>query len=280
MNKITVKSKAKVNFTLDICGVENGFHNISSIVCSISVFDRVIVKKRKDNKITLKCRGLEIGCDYLDNNAYKTAKLLQEKFNTSGVDIFIDKKIPVGGGLGGSSADICAILIAMKKLFSLDVDLVEIANSLGSDTGYMLNGGWAVISGRGDVVEKLDCPCEFYLLLIKDQKSVLAKDCYKLYDKLNQLSSSSTQKAKQYLLSGDKVNFLSCMGNDLYAPAKQLNPQIEINFNHLKQIAPCVMTGSGSTVVGVFLSKKALNQVYKKLKPIYQENLIKTKTMN
>ena len=155
MKRVKIKVPAKINLTLDITGVKDGYHHLKSIVSSINLYDTITLIKRNDDKITLLEKGIESGCDTQKNNAFKACKAFINKFGTTGVDIVLNKKIPVGGGLGGSSADIAGVLNGMKKLFGIDGSVKDLADELGSDSRYMLEGGWAVISERGNKVKKL-----------------------------------------------------------------------------------------------------------------------------
>ena len=92
--------------------------------------------------------------DAFVGNVY-TAETFKDAFNTNGVDVTVTRNIPTGSGMGGSSADIVGVLKAMQKLFKIDCDLKPIADSLGSDTGYLLTGGFARLYGRGEIVEPL-----------------------------------------------------------------------------------------------------------------------------
>ena len=137
MRKVKVKIPAKINITLDVLDkTPDGFHDLKSLVASINIYDKITLKKRKDVFISLKEKGNVTGLQE-ENNAYKTAKKFMAKYDTPGVNIVIDKKIPIANGLGGSSADIAGVLIAMKKLYKVDCDLSELASELGSDVCYM-----------------------------------------------------------------------------------------------------------------------------------------------
>ena len=278
MNKVKIFAPAKVNFTLDILGEEQGFHKIKSLVSTISVGDSVILKKRNDSNITITQKGIIVDCPLEQNNAYKSAKLFMETFNTRGVDIVIKKRIPLGGGLGGSSADICAVLKGMKKLYKIEQDITPLANSLGSDTAYMLDGGLAVIEGRGEIVSHINASLNLHMLLLTADSSVTSGECYKEFDKIGNTFESLTDKAVESLVNRSYQEFVSTLKNDLYIPAKTLCPEIEQNLNLLKEQGDCFMTGSGSATVGVYKTRRARNKAYKKLLPIVTTKLIKIKT--
>lgn len=283
MKKVKVKIPAKVNLTLDITGAEGGFHNLKTLVTSIDLFDEITVSARADGLVTLKTVGFIPECDEKSNNAYRAAELFVNTFSTSGVDITVKKNIPIASGLGGSSADIAGVLIAMQKLFNTRGDLGAIANKLGSDSGYMLSGGWAILEGKGDIVRKIPVKKRLYLLLITcpmvDALKVTAAACYKEYDRQGIAYPPSTENAVTLLLKGDEEHFLTLLKNDLYPSAKTVLPLLETNLNALKKHGAAVMTGSGATVIGVYKTAREQNNAYKSLRSIFGDKLIKAKTI-
>lgn len=280
MKKIKLNANAKINLTLDVKGIHDGYHVIKSLVTSVTLSDEITLVKRKDYKIILYTSGLPVGCSVVDNNAYKAAKSFLDTFKTTGVDIYINKRIPIGGGLGGSSADIAGVLNGMKTLYAID-DVTFLANSLGSDSGYMLNGGWAILKGRGDIVESVKTDAKFYLLIISDDRVVSARECYKEFDEMGKTFRGATSKAVDALKKNDVNSFFSALKNDLYRPALKFVPELTEKISALKSVGAeaALMTGSGSSVYGLFLNVKKRNAAYKTLFPIYGEKLVKTETL-
>lgn len=271
------KINAKLNLTLDVVGANENFHQINSLVAEIKLFDFISIKKRKDKKITLTVKGERVPIDE-QNNAYKSAKAFMEKYSTNGVDIFLKKKIPVGGGLGGSSADIALVIKLMKGLYEIQGDEGDLYASLGSDVNYMANGGYAVLTGRGEKVRKIRSNKVFYLILAVCEQQVSAKDCYREYDSQGVTYKENTEKAEKTLLKEDYDNFIKCLGNHLFESAIKLSPKIKENYLQLKNECENVyMTGSGSTVYAIFTDKKQRDISYKKLKS--KMRLIKTQTV-
>lgn len=281
MKKVTVKIPAKINLTLDVVGVKDGFHDIESLVTSVDIYDKITVKKRTDKKITLTEKGILSNCLTENNNAYKSAVLFMQTFRTDGVDIILDKSIPVGAGLGGSSADIAGTLLAMKKLFGIKKDIKPLADSLGSDSGYMTVGGPAIISGRGDKVISLKEKIKLYLLIITEDFSVSAKECYKTFDGLGEKLAPTTMDGVNALHDGDYLSFVGALKNDLYLATKKLHPNLSDNLSALKGAGAdaYLMTGSGSAVYGVFKKKAQRDLAYKTLYLKYKDKLIKSKTV-
>lgn len=281
MKKVTVKIPAKINFTLDVLGKKGGYHDIESLVSNINIYDVITVKKRNDKRVTLLEKGIKAGCPVEANNAYKSAILFMQTFKTPGVDIVLDKKIPVGAGLGGSSADISGVLLAMKKLYGVKKELGAIADALGSDSKYMMMGGLAIISGKGSNIISLSEKVKIRALVVLADFSVLSKECYEAFDKLNKTFPPKTNEAVHFIHDGDLKGFVSVLKNDLYFACAAMHPELEENLSALRGVGAvgCVMTGSGSAVYGVFKDKKSVDAAYRALYPKYKNKLIKAKTI-
>ncbi len=264
MKSVKIKSYAKVNLTLEITGVENGFHMLDSLVASIDLYDLITLKKRKDKRSTILMKGM--GSETIPpekNNALKAADAFSQAFDTCGVDITVHKNIPMGAGLGGSSADVAGVLNGMAQLYSVtDKEALKtLADTLGSDTGYMLTGGFARMQGRGERVTVLPLKNKLHFLLICPSSEVSAGGCYKKYDELPQTlqwKESATQGLIEALIA-EKINEGGrYLMNDLYIPALHLNPDVERAYNEAKAFSPigAVMSGSGSCVLAWFETKE------------------------
>ncbi len=251
-----VKAAAKINLTLNVFGKKDGYHDIESIVVPINLRDDVTARKIKKREIKLKTAGIgEYDIPAQKNNAYKAAKLFSETFNTGGVEISIKKRIPLAGGLGGSSADAAATLVAMNKVFKTNADVKPLADKLGSDTGYMTIGGFALISGRGEKVEPIQSKLELNFVLVFAKSGVNTADCYKRFDDGGyQGALADNQKAKEALETGDFQGLCEQISNALALPASDLNDEVKNNLAKLKALSPsaCGMTGSGSTTFAIF----------------------------
>ena len=285
MRTIKQKIPAKINLTLDIVGKTANYHKIKSLVASINLYDTITVKKRRDNLITLVEKGYKANCPIEENNAYKTAKIFMDMFFSPGVDIIINKKIPLAGGLGGSSADSVAVLKAMNKLYDINGAMSPLALKIGSDTPYMLKGGFAVLSGRGTEIEWVRAKHKLHLIIIVDETGVPAKEGYSLYDKMEIEKNPTTDLAVNLITKRSKgalEHFSTMVKNDLYLPAVEKVPAIKTNVSHLIESGAMAATvsGSGSCTYGIYRSAKDRNKAYKKLLSLYPEDkLIKAHTL-
>ena len=253
---VRVKAYAILNLTLGITGAEGGYHTLDSLVCSVDLYDLIKIKKRKDGLVTVEMhgQGTEL-LPYEENNAAKAAEAYIKEFGTCGADIVIYKNIPVGAGLGGSSADAAGVLRGMAMLYGAggERDLKRLADTLGSDTGYMLTGGFARLTGRGEKVEPVESTLRLDFLLLLPRGGVSTAECYRLYDALPKMCGQS-QPAAEALKAGDVAGLGKSLFNALYAPAIRLNGGVETAFKELQEFAPSGvnMTGSGSGVYALF----------------------------
>ncbi len=265
MKKTKVKIPAKLNLTLDVLSREGKFHALKSLVCSIDIYDTITLKARKEKTITLKEKGVKAGCEKEKNNAYITAKTVLERYSSFGVDITVKKNIPVGAGLGGSSADVAGVLIGYDMMLGGTLDLYSLAKELGSDVNYMLGGGYAVISGKGDDIEFIESDLALYFIIITAEKMVSARDCFLEFDNQNVAKECLTDKAVSEIKNGATKLFEN-LNNHLYDSAIKILPEIKDNYELLSKFSATNMTGSGSAVYAVFENEKERDRVAKILK--------------
>ncbi len=229
---------------------------LDSLVCSVDVFDLIKLRKRKDKlvSVTMHGRGTEL-LPHENNNAAKAAEAFVSALGTCGADITVYKNIPVGAGMGGSSADAAGVLNGMARLYGAGSarDLKALADMLGSDTGYMLSGGFARLSGRGEKVVNLDISSSLHFLMLIPEGGVSTPQCYKKYDE-KPLCAPVTDGALKALERGDSAGLGASLGNALYAPATELNAGVAKAYKELKAFSPLGvnMTGSGSGVYALF----------------------------
>jgi 4-diphosphocytidyl-2-C-methyl-D-erythritol kinase len=201
-----VKSPAKVNLTLDVLGRRSdGYHEIESLMQTISLFDTVTVSKRRGGNIELSIGGQyrrDIPIDG-SNLAYKAAKLfltlpgMKEALN-QGIRIEIDKSIPPFAGLGGGSSNAAATLIALNRLtgspFSCD-DLLPLARQIGADVSFFLRGGVALAQGIGEKLTPRTDGLSGSAVLVMPKAQISTAEAYAKLDEIpNRQSAAATTK--------------------------------------------------------------------------------------
>ncbi len=266
MKTVAIKAYAKVNLTLEIVGQAGGYHQLDSLVASVNIFDKIVLKKRKDSLCSVVMKGL--GSESIPpehNNALKAGEAFAKVFHTTGADITVYKNIPLGAGLGGSSADAAGVLRGMAKLYGVDEPekLCHLADSLGSDIRYMLFGGFARMQGRGERVESLAINEKLHFLLLCPSEGVSTKECYQKFDELARENhannpKNATQNCIQALLQNDTYKAGRYLTNDLFAPASELCESVKKAWEEANSFSPigAVMTGSGSCVLAIFENRE------------------------
>lgn len=250
MKKITVKAPAKINLTLEVLNKrQDGFHNIHSIMQTISLYDRLTVSIdfSEQTKINLSGSSSEIPYDKT-NLVYKAAEKFIEKagLDKFEINIYIEKNIPVAAGLAGGSTDAAATFYALNRLFNDIFDyneLDELCASLGSDLNFCLHGGCMLCSSRGEVTRRLP----FYKLPVSLVKpkclGISAKEAYTKFSVLEDKTvPGNTQKLVELLENGqfDEKLIYNSLENALFPSY----PQLQTVKNSLNG---SLMSGSGST---------------------------------
>ena len=162
---ITLDARAKVNLTLEILGKRpDGYHALRSVVMPVTLCDtlRFTLRTTPDTVMTTTLEpnvdGSHIGAPE-KNLVVRMATLIQTRYGISaGVDIALHKRIPIGGGLGGGSADAAAVIRGLNQLWNLNLSLsemVELGAELGSDIPALVQGGAVLMEGRGEFVTPL-----------------------------------------------------------------------------------------------------------------------------
>jgi len=179
---VKLRAFAKLNLSLKITGKRpDGFHEIDSIMQSISLHDEVEIAPSAGG-ITVHCSAAEIK----DNTAIKAAELiLSEAKRTAGVNIHIKKNIPLASGMAGGSADAAATLIGMNKLFGLNLHiekLIELGGKIGSDVPFCMVGGTARCTGRGEKILRLNPHSGAAFILVFPDLALPTKLVYDKFD--------------------------------------------------------------------------------------------------
>ena len=251
------RAYAKINVSLDITGRrENGYHDIKTIMQSVSLFDDITVENVK--------KGINISsdCPFLAtdkrNTVYKAAELFFEKSGISdGVDIIINKRIPMGAGLGGGSADAATVLKTLNGMYNFplsDDEILETALLCGADVPFCVLGGTYLAEGLGEVLTKLPPFPDCFIVIAKPDMSINTKAAYKAYDKLSVTEHPLTDEIisciKNKDLNGISVRVFNVLEEAAKGRYKELNRFKGIMLE--SGALGSAMTGSGSAVFGIF----------------------------
>ena len=206
--KISLKARAKLNLTLEILGKrDDGYHNVASIMQTLDLADDVIV--RPSDSLELTCDVPELGGRA--NLAWRAADLLRQEAGVrEGVAIEIRKRIPIAAGLGGGSADAAAVLVGLNRMWKLGMsndDLHSLAARLGSDVPFLIEGGTAMATGRGEIIRRLpSAPLPAFVIAVP--KSDLADKTARMYGALTRTDftrGALTRKLEARIRNGGDV---------------------------------------------------------------------------
>jgi 4-diphosphocytidyl-2-C-methyl-D-erythritol kinase len=255
MKSVSIRANAKINLALAVkFRRADGYHEIESIFQEIDYYDQIDLTP--NNELTLKTYSKDIPLDR-DNLCLQAAKLMQAKFGLSGVNITLNKHIPVGAGLGGGSSNAAAVIKGILQLFDVQAeqsDLIPLAAQLGSDVPFFLKGGTAYITGRGEEIRPIMMNLDYHIVLVFPGLSISTVWAYK------NLNLPLTKNDSGYKLIGFKFRDLSTAQfrtefyNDFEKTVFAVYPELEEIKRRLYSAGAqyAALSGSGSTLFGVF----------------------------
>jgi 4-diphosphocytidyl-2-C-methyl-D-erythritol kinase len=271
LNSVTVRVPAKVNLQLSVGPREaNGYHNLVSVFQAVSIFDEVtLTKSHAGSGVTISITGEQthgVPEDH-SNLAVKAAHLIGEKFDIE-VDVHIEvkKSIPVAGGMAGGSADAAATLVAMDALYKLEAtreELLQLGSELGSDVPFMITGGTAVGTGRGDqltaALSRGTYHWVFALSTVGLSTPAVYSECDRMRAELEVAEPKVSDSLMQALLSGNPELVGNSLSNDLQNPACSLRPALSLVLEVGRDYGAlgAIVSGSGPTVAFLVADEEA-----------------------
>ena len=261
MDTIELQVNAKINLSLNLISLMNsGRHCLDSVMVSVNIADTIIVSRRRDKEITIKmfdADGNAVPIENKYNSAYRAACALRDGLNLGGLDIAVTKRIPLSAGMGGSSADAAGVIAAVSKLYNIDIKSSSayiIAYKSGSDVPFMLDGGFAHVTGGGEKVESLNSDAVLHMVVAKGKDGCSTKASYDKFDALNNWRRGNSLAMIKALKQGDVNGAAGLLHNDLQAPSVSVCPEIQATLDILRGTNPlnCMMSGSGSACFGLY----------------------------
>lgn len=269
MDRLTIKSPAKINLFLDVLKKrDDGYHQILTLMQAVDLCDRLTLQKTE--------KGISISCDYPGcpsderNLAFKAASLLMREAGIErGVDIRIEKRIPVSAGLGGGSSNAAFTLLGLNRLFDLGLSvdrLHQLGQQIGSDVPFFIYSGQALAKGRGEEIVPVKLYRDYWLVLACPHLEVHSGWAYGKV----KISLTRERKEVNYMLLESHHGFFDALPlfkNDLEEAVAGEYPilcrlkDVLISSGAVKSS----MSGSGPTVYGLFDRKPQAQEVARKL---------------
>jgi len=252
-----VRSFAKINLGIEILGKrQDGYHELRTLFQTVDLYDDLVFKLSPEDQILLKGDNPAVTWDSR-NLIYRAAQIIRRKADVFfGVEIHVQKNIPVGAGLGGGSSNAAVTLFVLNKLWNLrlsDSELLDTAKRLGADVPYFLKGGLCLGTGIGDVLTPQEEKDPFFCLLVFPGFSIITGDIYRRYQPAL-TSSRKESKIIEFLKSRD----FSLLNNGLEETILRHYPQLKTIKTLLSSLGAEMsqVSGTGSAVYGVFFDKK------------------------
>lgn len=270
-NSICLNAPAKLNLTLRVFPKRaDGFHNIESIFQKINLCDQLTISIIEKCGCNLTVNGMTLP---EENTVTKAFKLFEERVKTGkGVSVQLNKIIPSGAGMGGGSSDAAYTLQGLNALFDSKLsndELHSMAEKIGSDVPFFLGNSCALVSGRGEIIKPITSRSDICFVIVCPEIHCSTKEAYALVDQW-QLNHNDnvcwlkfSELEEEYNQSVKNWRFFNSFTKPIFAEFNKIEQALNDVRNCGADFAE--MTGSGSTVFGVFESKEKAQQAYNKL---------------
>jgi 4-diphosphocytidyl-2-C-methyl-D-erythritol kinase len=268
----TLLAPAKVNLTLEILSRrDDGYHTLRSVMVPVGLYDRIVLEPASVAAFSSSDAALERG------NLIERA--LERAGVTAPLDVRLEKKIPVGGGLGGGSSDAATILrAAMNGAFGppAERDWLEVARELGSDVPFFLAGNAALVEGTGERVTALGALPAWWTIVARPHVAVATADAYRRLDAARHPPVASRPRAESRSLAavdalqrGAFAELQAALVNDFHDVILAAFPEIARTAAALERAGAsgALLSGSGSCVFALFEDEGAATACVARVDP-------------
>lgn len=254
--KLSLFSPAKLNLFLHITGKrEDGYHNLQTLFQLLDYGDRIEFSANTTGKVELSPSIPGLPTD--QNFIYQAAQILQQHSGCSlGANIRLEKRLPMGGGLGGGSSNAATTLLGLNKLWQLNLTektLMKIGVQLGADVPVFILGQTAWAEGVGEQLTPVEMPNHWYLVVVPNAHVSTAK----VFAHQGLTRNSHPIKIRAFLEQGGK--------NDCQSVVEALYPEVKKARQWLAQFAEARLTGTGACLFAKFDSETDAQSVYEQI---------------
>lgn len=269
---IRVKAPAKINLSLAVIGKLGNYHEVEMVMTTIDLADYVTIKELPGStgEIILKSDSVTLPLGK-SNLVYQAAELFMKTYGLNkSIEIYIEKNIPVAGGLAGGSTDAAATFRGLRDFFMIDAsneELCDLGAKIGSDIPFCIMGGTALATGRGEILTPIKAPPKCWVIIINPRVSVSTRDIYNAFS----FAEADEIDTKLMLDAIEDSNFDEIcihLANHLEHVTKKSHPiindiQQELRTNGANGVR---MSGSGPTVFALVYTEKKALRLYKHMR--------------
>ena len=272
---MNVEAYAKINLSLDVIRRrEDGYHELRSVMQSLSLHDTVEIIKKADAGISVELTNED--AEFSDiplgegNLVYKAAALMKERFSIEDGLLFrLTKRIPQAAGLAGGSSDAAAVIRGINDMYCLDLglgQLMRLGKEIGADVPFCIMGGTALAEGIGEKLTRLKPVPACRVLLVKPLKGVSTKEVYERLDsgKGHFVHVPDTKTVCEAIENGSIKALARSMGNVLESVTIPMLPEIEHIKKKMLELGAlgAMMSGSGPTVFGLYSDPELCDKAF------------------
>ena len=256
MNAITLPSPAKLNLFLHITGRrEDGYHELQTLFQFLDYGDTLTFQLRDDGAINLQPDIVGVPRD--QNLIVRAAERLQKASGTPlGVDITLDKQLPMGGGLGGGSSNAATTLVGLNHLWQTGLSedrLAELGLALGADVPVFVRGRAALGEGVGEKLTPVSPPADWFVVL-KPDVEISTREIFS--------NPGLTRNTPRITIAPAFEGDASGYRNDCEDVVKQLYPEVKKSLDWLSTFGPARLTGTGACIFGRFPTEAEARNVW------------------
>ena len=268
-----IQARAKINWTLNVTGTrQDGYHLLDMLMQPIALHDTLIIEEADSLSLTVEgMDGLSAGDD---NLVLRAARALQTVSGVSGgAQMRLIKRVPMGAGLGGGSADAAAALKGLNKFWGVGLDLpalCRLGERLGADIPFCLHDAPRRAQGIGEILTPIECGV-FPLILLQPCAALSTREVFTAYHASDSIQPPDNERAMEALRTCDLKALRQWGGNVLESASIPLRPQIAKVKEALYEsgAAFAQMTGSGSVVFGAYETTAQAQKAYDELSALY-----------
>ena len=264
MDYLNCKSYAKLNSCLHVINKRNdGYHNIESIFYTIDLYDKLTFKKNNLQKIYFNSNSDHINTKTnLVVDAFDI--MFREYSDVTGLDVYLDKVIPIGSGLGGGSSNAAVTLMSINKMFDLSLPdnvLKDYALQIGSDVPFFIEGGSACVQGRGEIIQKIQHEKKYFIIILSD----LSISTREIFEELD---------PDCFLPKCSHSDLITSQFNSLEEVVLSKYPELMATKYWLSTFGSVRMSGTGSTLYIEFNNHESALKANKEISQKYKSIVV------
>ncbi len=264
MKVVTLRSPAKLNLYLKVLRKRpDGYHDLETLFERIDLFDDLTFKPNRLGDIRIHCRHRHVPCGP-KNLIYQVALLLKRKFQVKeGVDVTIDKRIPVAAGLAGGSSNAATTLKGLNDLWQLKLsraDLIALAKEVGSDVPFFLHDcSWGLGCSRGDDIQKIKLRTKLWHILVVPSIKMYSREVFARLNLQLTKPGDDVNILIRYLKDKNINRVKTLLCNDLENSILEIRSSLGKIMERLRayrEVEGVSFSGSGPAIFGLVQSKQ------------------------